>query len=362
VFVTGEGLSRLEERETRSISPENPTGEPGQGGRADPDPAGPARELGRGWKCRPSIDIPPDAVATLADIKGPGAIRSLWFSGSVVTRDVILRIYWEDQAAPSVECPLPDFFGYHWVPTAPDQPNRGPFFALNSLLVTVNPARGLNAFWEMPFRRRCRITLENRHPSQTLTCYYQINYELGPVPEQAAYFHAQFRRVNPLPYGAVYTILDGVSGRGHYVGTSMGYGIHHSGWWGEGEIKFYIDDDDAFPTICGTGTEDYFGGAYNWEIDGEYVTYSTAYMGMWQVLSPDGTYRSQHRQAMYRWHVVDPVRFRRRLRVTIQALGWRSGGRFLPGQHDICSVAYWYQTLPAAPFPPLPSRDDLEIV
>jgi hypothetical protein len=142
----------------------------------------------------------------------------------------------------------------------------------------------------------------------------------------------------------------------------MGWGVHNSGWWGEGEVKFYIDGDAAYPTICGTGTEDYVGGSYNWDVEGQYVEYSTPFLGMHQVLRPDGTYNSQHRHAMYRWHVMDPIRFEADLRVTIQALGWRSEGRYYPGQHDICSVAYWYQTLPTAPFPELPGRDDLEVV
>jgi hypothetical protein len=219
----------------------------------------------------------------------------------------------------------------------------------------------------MPFRSHCRITLENRHPDREGICYYQINYTLTDVPEDAAYFHARFRRVNPLPYKEVFTIADGIKGQGHYVGTSMGWGINNSGWWGEGEIKFYIDGDSDFPTICGTGTEDYFGGAYDWVVDGQYVTYSTPFLGMHEVLRPDGTFNSQHRHAMYRWHVMDPVRFQNDLRVTIQALGWRSEKdrtkrRFLPGQHDMNSVAYWYQVLPTAPFPGLPDRDYLEIV
>jgi hypothetical protein len=187
------------------------------------------------------------------------------------------------------------------------------------------------------------------------------------VPADVAYFHAQFRRVNPLPYKEVFTIVDCIEGQGHYVGTSMGWGINNSGWWGEGEIKFYIDGDSDYPTICGTGTEDYFGGAYDWMVDGQYVTYSTPFLGMHEVIRPDGTFNSQHRHAMYRWHVMDPIRFQKDLRVTIQALGWRSEKdrmkrRFLPGQHDMNSVAYWYQTLPTAPFPELPDRDYLEIV
>ncbi|MCK4284290.1 MAG: DUF2961 domain-containing protein, partial [Candidatus Brocadiae bacterium] len=128
------------------------------------------------------------------------------------------------------------------------------------------------------------------------------------------------------------------------------------------EIKFFIDGDGEFPTICGTGTEDYFGGCYDWDVDGQYVTYTTPFLGMHQVIRPDGTYNSQHRHALYRWHIMDPVRFEKDLRVTIQALGLRDGGRYLPMQDDIASVAFWYQTLPAAPFPPLPDKDYLEII
>ena len=145
-------------------------------------------------------------------------------------------------------------------------------------------------------------------------------------------------------------------GRGHYVGTYLAVGVTNSGWWGEGEIKFFLDGDDEFPTICGTGTEDYFGGAYDWDVDGQYVTYTTPFLGMHQVLRPDGTYRSQQRFGMYRWHIADPIRFERDLRVTLQALGWRSEGRYLPLQCDIASVAYWYQSPPTADLPCSGSR------
>ena len=354
-------LSRLSRATTRSISAENPTGEKGLGAMAEPDSAGPARELGQGWKCRPCIrNIPPGETVTLADIKGSGAIQSTWFGG-YVGRDFILRIYWDGQSQASVECPLGDFFALPWVRSG-EQGQKGPLVHVNSLPVCVNPNRGLNCFWEMPFRRHCLITLQNIGPSESRTCFYQINYTLTDVPDDRAYFHAQFRRVNPLPYGQVYTIVDGIEGRGHYVGTSMGWGINNTGWWGEGEIKFYIDGDAEFPTICGTGTEDYFGGSYNWDVDGQYVEYSTPFLGMHQVIRPDGTYSSQHRHAMYRWHVMDPIRFEQDLRVTIQALGWRSEGRYYPGQHDISSVAFWYQELPPRPFPALPDRDALETI
>jgi hypothetical protein len=196
-----------------------------------------------------------------------------------------------------------------------------------------------------------------------MTLYYQLDYTLTEVPRDAAYFHAQFRRQNPTAYKVPYTILDGVRGRGHYVGTYLAWGVHSSEWWGEGEIKFFLDGDGEFPTINGTGTEDYFLGSYNFESrqTHQYQPFSTAYAGLHQVLKPDGLYRSQQRFGMYRWHIPDPIRFQKDLRVTIQALGWRYNGRYLPLQDDVASVAYWYQTEPHAPFPKLPSKDDLEV-
>jgi hypothetical protein len=348
-------LWRLSGARTRSISAENITGEKGRAGMSTDGAARScARDLGIGWKVSPFFNIEAGQTITLADIAGPGAIQSMWMTGSSMVkfgRLCILRIYWDDQPQPAVECPMGDFFASGW----------GGFAQISSLAVAVNPNRGMNCFWEMPFRRHCRVTLENLTAEQ-VSLYYQINYTLTDVPDDAAYFHAQFRRVNPLPYKDVYTILDGVQGQGHYVGTYLAVGVTNCGWWGEGEIKFYLDGDAEFPTICGSGTEDYFGGAYDWDVDGQYVTYTTPYVGMHQVIRPDGTYKSQTRFGMYRWHVADPVRFSHDLRVTIQALGWRSGGRYLPLQPDIASVAYWYQTLPTAPFPALPDVDGLEII
>jgi hypothetical protein len=364
VFSQGLGsLPLLRDSQSRSISAENPTGAKGGGAKAEPRRGSPAEHLGVGWKCRASVPIPACGQLDLADIQSPGVVQSMWMAG-YVSRDLILRVYWDEQDQPSVEVPLPDFFGLPWVNE--DMFETGPpAVRLNSLVVAVNPNKGLNCFWPMPFRRRCRITVANLHPTQERRLWYQVNYAQEQVAEACAYFHAQFRRVNPLPYGQPYTILDGVISRGQYVGTAMGWGINNNGWWGEGEIKFYLDGDQDDPTICGTGTEDYFGGAFNWEIGGSYETYSSAFMGMHWLVKPDGCYQSQHRHAMYRWHIMDPIRFERDCRVTIQALGWRGRGderRYHPGQHDICSVAYWYQTLPTAAFPRLPDRDALEII
>jgi len=347
-------LSRLSKAQTRSISPENLSGEKGKGGMAtEGTGAHCALDLGQGWKVSPSIAIGPGETFELADIRGPGAIQQMWMTPTGDWRLGILRIYWDEQDLPSVECPIGDFFASGW----------GEYAQLSSLAVCVNPGSGFNSYWEMPFRKHCRMTMTNL-ADQIMILYYQINYALTDVPEDVGYFHAQFRRVNPLPYGSVYTILDGVQGQGHYVGACMAWGVNNSGWWGEGEIKFYMDGDDEYPTICGTGTEDYFCGSYNFENREarQYQEFTTPYSGLHQVLRPDGVYRSQMRFGMYRWHIVDPVRFQRDLRVTIQALGWRSSRRYLPLQDDIASVAYWYQTLPTAPFPALPDRDYLEVI
>jgi len=234
----------------------------------------------------------------------------------------------------------------------------------------VNPGRAFNCYWEMPFRKQARLTLQNLS-DEAIYVYYQINYALTDVPEDVGYFHAQFRRVNPLPYGEVYTLLDGVKGQGHYVGAYLAWGVNNSGWWGEGEIKFFIDGDGEFPTICGTGTEDYFCGAYNFDpgvtdrtLTSGYAEFNTPYAGMPQVIRPDGLYASQQRFGLYRWHIPDPIRFAEDLRVTIQALGWRTDKdrRYLPLQDDIASVAFWYQTLPTAPFPVLLGKDALEVI
>ncbi|MEJ5296758.1 MAG: glycoside hydrolase family 172 protein [Armatimonadota bacterium] len=345
-------LSRLSHAKTRSISPENFTGEKGKGGMAtEGTGASCARELGQGWKISPSIRIEPGETRVLADIEGPGAIQQIWMTPTGHWRFSILRIYWDDQEQPSVECPVGDFFACGWQKYA----------QVSSLAVCVNPGSAFNCYWEMPFRRRCRITMTNI-ATDAMVLYYQINYTLTDVPDDCAYFHAQFRRTNPLPYGEVYTILDGVRGQGHYVGTYMAWQVNNTGWWGEGEIKFYLDGDGEFPTICGTGTEDYFCGSYNFDVGGQYCEFTTPYSGLCQVIRPDGTYQSQQRFGMYRWHIMDPVRFEQDLRVTIQALGWRSGGRYLPLQDDIASVAFWYQTLPTAPFPALPEKDYLEVI
>ncbi len=348
-------LSRLSNAKTRSISPENFTGEKSKGGMSIDGPAKDcAQGLGQGWKISPFVNIEAGQTFTLADIEGPGAIQQIWMTLKGNWRFCILRIYWDDQEHPSVECPTGDFFASGW----------GSYTQLSSLAVCVNPGSAFNCYWEMPFRKRCRITMTNI-ADEKIVLFYQINYALSEIPDDCAYFHASFRRINPLPYKEVYTILDNVKGHGHYVGTYMAWGVNNNGWWGEGEIKFYLDGDKTFPTICGTGTEDYFCGSYDFEdpvTHDRYVPFCTPYAGLNQVILPDTLYKSQFRFGMYRWHIMDPIRFEEEIKVTIQALGWRNGRKYLPLQDDIASVAYWYQTLPSEKLPELPDRYYLEVI
>jgi hypothetical protein len=345
-------LWRLADAETRSISPENFTGEKGRGGMATEGTGShSSSELGQGWKVSPSVRIAPGETHTLCNIAGSGAIQHIWLTPTGRWRDQIIRIYWDGQDNPSVECPLGDFFASGW----------GEYAPISSLAVCVNPGSAFNCYWEMPFRTGARITLTNEaHEDRVL--YYQVDYTECDVPDDAAYFCAQWRRVNPLPKGDVVTILDGVTGRGHYVGTHVCWGVNNSGWWGEGELKFYLDGDGEWPTICGTGTEDYFCGSYNFDRNGQYTEFVTPYAGMPLVIRPDGAYKSQQRFSLYRWHITDPIRFRTDIRVTMQALGWTRNWKYLQLQDDIATTAFWYQTLPVAPFPPLPGRDDRDII
>jgi hypothetical protein len=346
-------LYRLSKAKTLSISPENLTGAKGKGGMATEGSASQAaRDLGQGWKVNPFITIAAGQTFTLGSIEGAGEIQHIWMTPTGNWRLSILRLYWDGEKSPSVEVPVGDFFAMGW----------GKYSKISSLAVCVNPGSAFNSYWAMPFRRAAKITLENLD-DKPMRIYYQIDYTQAPVPSDAAYFHAQFRRVNPLPYKDVYKILDGVRGKGQYVGTYLAWGVHNNGWWGEGEVKFFIDGDQQFPTINGTGTEDYFNGSYNFENKeaGKYEPFTSPYSGLVQVLEPDGLYQSQQRFGLYRWHIPDPVRFESDLSVTIQALGWQSGRRYLPLMDDISSVAFWYQTEPHTAFPALPDRDHLDV-
>jgi hypothetical protein len=360
IDVNLSNLYRLSDAKSRSISPENFNGEKGKGGMATQGTGAQAsRDLGQGWKVSPSVTIKAKSTFTIAEINGPGSIQHIWMTPTGNWRYSIIRFYWDDETTPSVEVPVGDFFCMGW----------GQYSPLHSLAVSVNPGSAFNCYWPMPFRKKCKITMENID-DHDMGVYYQVDYVLTQVPDDAAYFHAQFRRVNPLPYKQDYVLVDSIKGKGQYVGTYMAYGVHSNGWWGEGEIKFFMDGDTQFPTINGTGTEDYFCGSYDFDTRKKnesgietigYTEFSGPYSGLPQVIRGDGHYNVMQRFGLYRWHITDPIRFDNSLKVTIQDLGWRHDGRYLPLQDDIATVVYWYQTEPHHPFPKLPAKDQLEV-
>ena len=338
--MTGLGsLPMLDDFETRSICAENPKGEKGGGAKQVPDVTSPARELGKGWKVLPCITLPENSLTTLADIEGPGVIRHIWITSDPKTyRDCIIRFYWDGNPNPAVEVPLGDFFAN----------GHGIRYNVVSVPIAVNPSGGFNCYWPMPFHKSARITIENQSPECIDGFFYQVDYALGSIPNNSATFHAQFRIGLTTREYPEHVILDGVQGNGQYVGTQLSWVQMSDGWWGEGEVKMFIDGDNDYPTYCGTGTEDYFGGAWGF---GE--TFCSPFLG-YPLFQKDGDKVPKH--GLYRWHIMDPIRFRKDLKVTIQALGWWPNGVFQPLTDELASVAYWYQTGTTAPFPDFPTR------
>ncbi len=334
------GVPFLADARTRSICAENPKGEKGAGAQEVPE-GGAAEWLGKGWKVRPCITVKAGETVTLADIEGSGIIQHIWITVTEKAyRDCILRMYWDGEESPSVEVPVGDLFCC----------GHGLRTKINSLPIAVNPSGGFNSYWPMPFRKGARITVENQRWEDIGGFFYQIDYAQTRVPAEAAYFHAQWRRAMGTRECPEHVILEGLKGQGQYVGTYLAWTQLSDGWWGEGEIKFFIDGDGEHPTVCGTGTEDYFGGAWGF---GD--TFSTAFLGypLWQ-REPGQV----PKHGLYRWHIMDPIRFDEDLKVTMQELGWWPNGKFQPLTDDICSTGYWYQLEPHAPFPELPAAHE----
>lgn len=347
-------LFLLSNARSRSICAENFDGSKGGACRADEGTgAMAARELGHGFKISPSIMIKSGEARTIADIDGSGCITHIWMTTSPDRwRHMILKIYWDNETEPSVLVPIADFFCNGWCQRS----------NVTSLPIVVNPAGGFNCYFQMPFRKHAKIVIENQHIDESVL-YFQVDYIETAVPDDAAYFHACFNMSSPLEYAKEHIIVEGIKGKGHFVGTYLAWQVNNNGWWGEGEVKFFLDGDEQYPTIASTGTEDYFGGAWNFEQPaGHYCEYSTNFTGMPQVIRPDGLYSANTRFGMYRFHIADAVRFENDLKVTVQALGWRSHGRYMPLRDDIASTAYWYQTEPHMPLKKLPSPQDLEVV
>ena len=338
MFTNLESIGLLSNAKTRSISAENPNGAVGGGAKVMPDEHNPGSALGKSWKIRPCITLPKKSVTTLAEIDGPGSITHIWITVSEIAyRNCIIKMYWDGEEFPSVEVPVGDFFCC----------GHGQRAIINSLPISVNPSGGCNSYFPMSFRKSCKITVENCHTDKIDGFFYQFDYMLCDIPDNMAYFHAQWRRSMTSREYPEHIILDGVQGQGHYAGVYLAWEQMSNGWWGEGELKCFIDGDGEYPTYCGTGTEDYFGGAWGF---GD--TFTTPFLGYPYWKHGNGGEIPKH--GLYRFHIMDPIRFEKDIKVTIQALGWYPNGKFEPLTDDIASTVYWYQTHPHAKFPEFP--------
>lgn len=336
--------------QTRMISAENPTGEKGMACLAEIDPNDENNYWSRnavekGWKVRPFIRIAPHSKVTIADITGPAVIKQFFLTSDRQNfSELIVRMWWDHEQQPSVECPMGAFFCMG---------HDGLKHNVYSLPIVVAPHTGCNSYFEMPFRQHARIEIENIGDTYTEILAYKVLYQLTEVGEDVGYFHAQYRHSRTPKEHPEHIILDNVSGKGVYVGTYVAMGIYSEGWWGEGEVKFFLDGDIT-PTIADNGTEDYFGGAWNFggygvlEDKPEQV-FNAPFLGM-----PVAEVEScPKRVGMYRFHVTDAIGFSKDLKVTLQTLGWPQGAKYKYNSEDVQSVAYWYQTEPHKPFPEL---------
>lgn len=336
-------LYRIKNRQSFGFSAENPTGQK-NGGTKGKDCE----------KLRPCIQIAPGETVTLCDTDGPGMITHIWFTG-YVGHSFVMRIYWENEEFPSVEAPISAFFGCAYDENFKDR--DGNYIVLNSAKILTAPGRGFNSYWEMPFAKHCRITMENRSKKEE-TLFYMISGWYGEIPQDAGYFHAAYRQEHPVMKGRAYTIIDGIEGRGCFAGVTLATGMNgNNTCWVEGEAKMYIDDDQ-YPSMNYTGTEDYFCGSYGFGNDiilNRYQTFSGMYTGLFAIMGDNREfYNGQQRFLLYRFHEKDPVYFSKNFKMTIDNLGWTG-----PRYDDYTSVAYWYLEKPSKLAKKLPSDEEM---
>ena len=312
--------------ESRSITFENPTGEKGGGGKA-------ASNLGVGRKGSPLREVRPGETVVLCDIKGPGVIRHIWMTVRSTPENLlgfVIRGYWDGQKHPSIEAPIGNFFGC----------GHGVSAAYQSAVHSVNSSAGLSIYLPMPFREKAYFTITNEGPGGADHVYYQIDYTMGEtLPDDFGRLHVQYRRENPTTLKEDFEILPKRTGSGRYIGCIMGARIVDPEWWGEGEVKIYLDGDEQFPTICGTGTEDYIG--QSWGLQ------RTSYLYSGTPLWEDDLF------TMYRWHLKDPVYWKKDIRVTIQQIGASAKRGYFDRQDDWSVATFWYEAKPSAPLEPL---------
>ena len=294
------------------------------------------------------VVVAPGQTATLLDVKGAGAVTHIWFTinspDPMHLKNLVLRAWWDGEDAPSVEAPIGDFFGL----------GLGEYFVYQSELLVVAPIKALNAYFQMPFATAARFSLENQGPAPVRSLYFAIDYVALPaLPEGLCRFHAQYRQAAPCK-GIVsdgknlsgkdnYVFLE-AAGKGHFVGVTQSVLQNQNGWFGEGDDMIFVDGD-ALPTINGTGTEDYYNGAWDFGLQ----AFANQHQGAPYVVDPE---RIGGRYCLYRWHIESPIAFEKSIKVTIEH------GTANDRSDNFYSTAYWYQTEPHAPFPALPAVAD----
>ena len=311
---------------SRSISFENPTGEPGQGGKA-------ASNLGPGRKGAPAINFMAGKEVELCNIKGPGTIRHIWMTTSnnpKNLRSLVIRAWWDEQTHPSIECPIGDFMGFA----------HGKVTQYFSAVHSLGRNAGMNIWLPMPFTHRARITLTNEG-KEDVPLFYQVDYTVGDEHRATVgRLHVLFRRENPTTEKQDFELLPKRTNPGRYIGALIGVrNMHPAQWWGEGEIKIFMDGDKDHATIVGTGSEDYVGLSY----------------GMQQTpLFYNGCNLDERNFiSMYRWHLPDPIYWRQEARITIQQIAWKDG--LAETRDDWSTATFWYEPIPSAPLPAMPN-------
>lgn len=323
--------------ESRSASFENPTGQPGQGGQS-------ASGLGIGRKGFPAKTIEVGETVVLCDVDSPGTIRHIWMTGSfkdnpIALRSMVMRAYWDGQEHPSIECPLGDFMG-----SANARSN-----AYQSAVHSTGINAAFNIWLPMPFKEHGKITLSNEGETAE-TVFYQVDYTIGDVhPDETGSLHVCFQRSNPTTLKQDFEMLPRRKGKGRFIGAILGIRTLEENWWGEGEIKLYMDGDTEFPTICGTGSEDYVGLSYGMQ--------QTPYLYHGCSFNKEGYI------SMYRWHLPDPIYWKEECRITIQQIGYdhereaSTGTPLYERQDDWSSATFWYEPVPSAQLPDFPDMD-----
>lgn len=273
----------------------------------------------------------PGETVTVVDVKGAGRLTHFWFTIAAQDpdhlRQLVIRMTWDDAKRPAVECPIGEFFAQ----------GPGKYVEFHSAPVSVGGQQAMNCYWPMPFKKHAVVTVTNEGPKDVGALYYNIDYRLDNRPaKNVRYFHTQYRNYFPAPKGEPLTICQS-TGSGHYIGTVMTVMANSDGWWGEGDDNFYIDGSKT-PAISGTGSEDYFCGAWDFG-----RTFQTPYFGVTYYDNEKfGGEKRGIQNTVYRWHIQDPVPFTKSLLFTMEhgRAGWDEDRQPLRNHYSILGMYY----------------------